>query len=67
MDNFCNDEKGANNSFNSDSSGYTSLDEKEAKNRLLSMQSNANAGVHLPPVIKTEPIYDEGMGSGTEV
>ena len=59
-DNFTED-KSANDSFNSESSGYSSsLDEKEAKAKLLSMQSHALAGASLPkPVIKTEP-NDEG-------
>ena len=61
-DNFCKESREADNSFNSDSSGYTSLDEKEAKFRLLSMQSSATAGAALPqPVIKSEPVdEDEG-------
>ena len=59
-DNFS-EEKSAEDSFNSESSGYSSaLDEKEAKARLLSMQSAAGAGIFAPqPTIKTEPRDDE--------
>ena len=70
-DYFTAEDKNADISFSSESSGYTSnggssLDEKEAQTKLLSMQSSAHAGIHLPPpTIKTEPL-DE-TDDGTEV
>lgn len=47
-----------NSSFNSESSGYSSLDEKDAKTKLLSLQAQVPVG-SLAYGIKTE-VPDEG-------